>query len=43
MWETWKTFFLRVLDKHAPVRDKKVENKPNVPWLTNIVKLQVRE
>ena len=44
MWETWKTFFLRVLDKHAPViRDKKIKNKPNVPWLTNIVKLQMRE
>jgi hypothetical protein len=30
MPETWKTLFLRVLDKHAPVRDRKIKNKPNV-------------
>ena len=42
-WETWKTPFLRVLDKHAPIRIKNVRNKPNVPWLTSSIKLQIRE
>jgi hypothetical protein len=31
------------MDKHAPIRDKKIKKKPNVPWLTSIVKLQMRE
>ena len=35
--------FLRVLDKHAPIRVKKVKNKSNVPWLTSSIKLQMRE
>ena len=35
--------FLRVLDKHAPIRIKNVRNKSNVPWLTSSIKLQIRE
>ena len=42
-WETWKTLFLRVLDKHAPIRIKNVRNKSNVPWLASSIKLQIRE
>ena len=42
-WETWKALFLRVLDKHAPIRIKNVRNKSNVPWLTSSIKLQIRE
>ena len=34
-WETWKTLFLRVLDKHSPIRIKNVRNKSNLPWLTS--------
>ena len=43
MWELWKTSFLTVLDKHAPIREKKVRNEPSVPWLTNTIKQQIRE
>ena len=25
MWETWKIIFLSVLDKHAPIREKRVK------------------
>jgi hypothetical protein len=31
MWDTWKTVFVKVLDRHAPIREKRVESKPNVP------------
>ena len=44
MWETWKIIFLSVLDKHAPIREKRVKNIPNlIPWLTNAIKKQMRE
>ena len=42
-WDIWKTLFLDVLDRHAPLREKCVKNKPNVPWLTSEIKLQIRE
>ena len=38
-----KTFCLKVLDKHAPVREERVKDKPSVPWLTNTFKKQIRE
>jgi hypothetical protein len=43
MWETWKIIFLSVLDKHAPIREKRVKNIPNIPWLTNAIKKQILE
>ena len=43
MWQLWKTSFLTILDKHAPIREKRVKNKPSVPWLTNTIKRQIRE
>ena len=42
-WGTWTSLFLRVLDKHAPIRIKNVRNKSSVPWLTSSIKLQIRE
>ena len=27
MWESWKTLFLKVLDKHAPKRSKRIRKK----------------
>ena len=33
MWEIWKTLFLEVLNKHAPIQNKKARSK-NVPWIT---------
>ena len=35
MWDIWKTLFMDVLDRHAPLREKRVKNKLNVPWLTS--------
>ena len=32
MWEIWKKLFLEVLDKHVPLRLKKV------PWITSTIK-----
>ena len=43
MWDTWKTLFVQVLDRHAPIREKRVKSKPNVPWLTSTIKKQIRE
>ena len=37
MWEIWKTLFLKVLNKHAPMQNKKVRSK-NVPWITRKIK-----
>ena len=37
MWEIWKTLFLEVLNKHAPIQNKKVRSK-NVPWITRRIK-----
>ena len=37
MWKTWNTLFLNVLDKPAPVREKRVKNKQNVPCLTSVI------
>ena len=38
MWESWKTLFLKVLDKHAPKRSKTIRKKGNVPWFNKTVK-----
>lgn len=38
MWECWKILFLRVLDKHAPKRSKRLRKKGNVPWFNKTVK-----
>ena len=27
MWEMWKEMFLEVLDKHAPIQNKKIRSK----------------
>ncbi|CAB4017231.1 Hypothetical predicted protein, partial [Paramuricea clavata] len=34
MWEIWKQLFLQVLDKHAPIQNKKKQN----PWITSHIK-----
>ena len=38
MWKSWKTLFLKVLDKHAPKRSKRIRRKGNVPWFNKTVK-----
>ena len=37
MWEIWKNVFLEVLDKHAPLQQKKIRSK-KVPWITSDIK-----
>ena len=37
MWEIWKELFLEVLDKHAPLQQKKVRSN-KVPWITSEIK-----
>ena len=34
MWRLWKTFFVDVLDKHAPVRVKRLRKGGNIPWVS---------
>ena len=33
IWTEWKTKFLQIVDKHAPIRTKRVGSK-NSPWIT---------
>ena len=33
MWTEWKTKFLQIVDKHAPIRTKRVRPK-SCPWIT---------
>ena len=33
MWTEWKTKFLQIVDKHVPIRIKRVRSK-NSPWIT---------
>ena len=37
MWKAWKEMFLPVADKHAPLKLKRIKNKPS-PWITTKVK-----
>ena len=37
MWEFWKNVFLEVLDKHAPLQQKKIRSK-KVLWITSDIK-----
>ena len=41
MWEIWKTLFVDVLDKHAPIRSKRQRKKGNIPWLNREVKAKL--
>ena len=36
-WKIWKTNFNTILDKHAPIRHKRVK-KCSVPWLNSNIK-----
>ena len=33
MWDVWKNLFMEVVDKHAPLQNKRVSNKHS-PWIT---------
>ena len=44
MWEFWKNQFLTCIDKHAPIRSKRIGNKKS-PWITHelICKMRKRD
>ena len=42
MWTEWKTKFLEVADKHAPLRNRRVHNKQS-PWITADLKNKLRQ
>lgn len=37
MWSTWKQMFLSIIDKHAPLKTKRIKGK-KCPWLTPLVR-----
>ena len=40
-WTVWKSIFHEILNKHAPIRQRR--NKANsVAWITSAIKLQMR-
>ena len=43
MWSCWKTMFLDVLDSHAPIRSKRVRNRPSLPWLSKDIRDKMLE
>ena len=42
LWLKWKTFFLNILDKHAPVKTIRVRGN-NLPYVTAEVKSMMRQ
>ena len=41
MWKLWKTYFLGVLDKHAPKKVKRLRKITNIPWANADVKAKL--
>ena len=42
MWEAWKGLFLECVDKHAPLRTKRVRSRKS-PWITPRLKKRLHE
>ena len=42
MWDAWKTMFLECVDKHAPLRTKRVRTSKS-PWITPQLKKRMHE
>ena len=41
-WDTWKIEFLKICDKHAPIRKMRVKNE-NIPWIDNEIRDKMYE
>ena len=41
MWEIWKTLFVDVLNKHAPIQSKRTRKRGNISWLNSEVKAKL--
>jgi hypothetical protein len=42
MWAEWKSTFLTIADKHAPIRTKRIRSK-NSPWITSDLKKRMHD
>ena len=43
MWDCWKSLFVQVFDKHAPLKTKTVRKRGNVPWIDKDVRTKLFE
>ena len=43
MWECWKSLFVQVLDKHAPLKTRRVRKRGSVPWINKDVRKKLFE
>ena len=43
MWECWKSLFVQVLDKHAPLKTKRVRKRGSVSWINRDVRPKLFE
>lgn len=41
-WKIWKQMFLEILDKHAPLQQKKIKSK-KAPWITRDIRTLLYE
>ena len=41
-WEIWKNKFLHIVNKHAPLKERRISSK-RVPWLTRELKNNKRQ
>ena len=41
MWEIWKTLYVGVLNKHAPIQSKRIRKRGNIPLLNGDVKAKL--
>ena len=41
MWECWKSLFVQVLGKHAPLKTKMVRKRGNVPWIDKDIRTKL--
>ena len=42
-WQVWKSLFLETLDRHAPLRQKRLRQNRAIPWITPQVKQRMRK
>ena len=42
MWDVWKSLLLEVINKHAPMRKRKVKSKSS-PWITAELRRKMRK
>ena len=40
MWEIWKCKLMEVIDKHAPLRSRRISNRKS-PWITNDLRREI--